>query len=514
MERAGACDQRLDAYAAVSAAIGGTLPDSAERNDTPGTASPLVAMGPGVIGTGPAGGGFSSISRAQDVDYWSFNLPVLATVHLSLDWYERLARLNVGVVAVDDGGKAVPLTAGGSASSGGLILDGLLSPGRYAVRVAGGAPTLYRLRVRHRLAALGEDMFEPNDTFDTAVGLRFEAQKGSWKTPLLIRDFGPGSFDATLHLTRGPFNLPTVNPDYFRLDVPERTLLRIPTVWVDSVDAPVDVTLYDSNRDVIDSWHSKGEIVIQPPERTTCFLEVTGADQTRYTIRSGCVVEKGLRLGPLAEELRPIPKWRYSLRGSHESIEVRIELPAGSQLRGEAGVAGLRSSGTLGECRYRTGAGDIVVEHVAGAAELTTGTGDVRIDRIDSSATIKNSNGDTWVGEVVGDLQVKAANGKIAVEHAHAAVTAKTANGDVRLGEVSQGVVVAETACGRVDVAVRAGVAAWLDLHTGFGHVHNLLDASQQPAPSENTVEVRARSSFGDITVRRADVDDTATGAA
>ena len=104
---------------------------------------------------------------------------MLSTVHLSLDWYERIARLSVGVVSIDEGDKVAPLTSGGSASSGGLTLDGLLSPGRYAVRVAGGAPTLYRLHVRHRLAALGEDPFEPNDTFDTAVGLRFEAAQGA-----------------------------------------------------------------------------------------------------------------------------------------------------------------------------------------------------------------------------------------------------------------------------------------------------------------------------------------------
>ncbi|MEA2703246.1 MAG: hypothetical protein QOD63_1191 [Actinomycetota bacterium] len=205
---------------------------------------------------------------------------------------------------------------------------------------------------------------------------------------------------------------------------------------------------------------------------------------------------------------------RYSFRGGGESIEVRIELPTGSHLRGEAGVAGLRAGGTLGDVRYRTGAGDIALEHVGGSVDLTTGTGAVRIDRIDGPATIRNSNGDTWVGEVGGDCQVKAANGTIAVDEAHAAVTAKTANGDVQLGGVARGVVVAETACGKVDVAVRAGVAAWLDLHTGFGHVHNLLDTGEPPAPSEDTVEVRARSSFSDITVRRAEIGDSGDVAA
>lgn len=231
--------------------------------------------------------------------------------------------------------------------------------------------------------------------------------------------------------------------------------------------------------------------------------DVAAAERTRVEYAHGVLQIKG-------------PKgWRrYSFRGGGESIEVRIELPTGSRLQVDAGVAGLRASGTLGECRSRTGAGDVAVEHVAGTAEVKTGTGAVRIHRVDGAATIRNANGDTWIGEIVGNLQVKAANGTIAVDRAHASVTAKTANGDVHLADVASGVVVAETACGKVDVAVRAGVAAWLDLHTGFGHVHNLLDASEQPEAAEDTVEVRARSSFGDITVRRADLSDSGTDAA
>jgi hypothetical protein len=197
---------------------------------------------------------------------------------------------------------------------------------------------------------------------------------------------------------------------------------------------------------------------------------------------------------------------RYSFRGGAESIDARIQLPAGSNLRGNAGVADLRSSGALGECRYKTGAGDITIEQISGRLELNTGTGAVAVERIGGSATVKNGNGDAWIGDVRGDLEVKAANGKIAVDHASAAVTAKTANGDIHLDEVARGAIVAETACGKVDIAVRAGVAAWLDLHTGFGHVDNVLDVGDRPAPSEQTVEIRARSAFGDITVRRADI--------
>ena len=198
---------------------------------------------------------------------------------------------------------------------------------------------------------------------------------------------------------------------------------------------------------------------------------------------------------------------RYSFRGGTESIDVRIQLPTGSRLRGEARRADLRCSGALGDCRYKTGAGDITIERISGNAEITTGSGAVAVDGIGGSATVKNGNGDTRIGEVVGDLRVKSANGKVSVAHAHAAVTAKTANGDIHLDGLTNGAVVAETACGKVDVAVRAGVAAWLDLHTGFGHVRNALDVGPGPQPSEQTVEVRVRTAFGDITVRRADID-------
>lgn len=213
--------------------------------------------------------------------------------------------------------------------------------------------------------------------------------------------------------------------------------------------------------------------------------------------------------------------WRqYTFRGGRESIDVQIELPAGSHVRGEAAVAALRCTGSLGECRFKTGVGeiqleqagpvelktgggDISVNRAVGHAEITTGSGAVRIVEIDGTAVIKNSNGDSWIGEITGDLRVNAANGKISVDQAHAAVEAKTANGDVRLGEVTRGAVLAQTGFGKLDVGIGAGVAAWLDLNTHYGNVYNSLDTAEHPEPGDEVVEVRARTSYGDITIRR-----------
>jgi DUF4097 and DUF4098 domain-containing protein YvlB len=127
----------------------------------------------------------------------------------------------------------------------------------------------------------------------------------------------------------------------------------------------------------------------------------------------------------------------------------------------------------------------------------------VRIDRIDGAAVVKNSNGDTWIGQVSGDLRVNAANGRISVDRASEAVAVKSANGDVRLGEVAHGAVLAQTALGKVEIGIRDGVAAWLDLNTRFGNVRNDLDAADRPGPGEDAVEIRARTAFGDITINR-----------
>jgi len=274
-----------------------------------------------------------------------------------------------------------------------------------------------------------------------------------------------------------------------------------------------------------------GDIRIVASERTDTRVEVrpsdpakksdvTAAEQTRVEYANGRLLVKA-------------PKdWRrWSFRGGGESIDVEIRLPAGSRVGGQAGVAALSCTGRIGECRYKvgvgdirldqagplelkTGAGDIDVERAVDRAEITTGSGVLGIGSIDGAAVVKDGNGDSWIGEVAGDLRVNAANGRISVDRAHGPVTAKTAYGDVRLAEVARGAVVAETAFGTVEVGVRDGVAAWLDLDTRFGTVQNDLEASDRPEPDEDAVEVRARTSFGNIIIRHSSANAAGKGEA
>jgi hypothetical protein len=236
--------------------------------------------------------------------------------------------------------------------------------------------------------------------------------------------------------------------------------------------------------------------------------DVDAAEQTRVDYSDGRLLVKSPR------RLREL-----SLRGDGGSIDVEIGLPAGSELTGRAAVGTFRCTGPLGRCELRSSAGeirveraaavklltagDILVERVTGDAELTTATGEVRAGEIDGAAVIKNSNGDVHIGEIGGELRVKSANGDIEIERSHDSVTATTANGDIRVGAVERGSVSASSGNGRIEVGIADGTAAWLDLHTGFGHVHSDLDASDGPEPGEERVEVRARTGFGDITIGR-----------
>ena len=56
-----------------------------------------------------------------------------------------------------------------------------------------------------------------------------------------------------------------------------------------------------------------------------------------------------------------------------------------------------------------------------------------------------------------------------------------------------------------LEIGIGAGTSAWLDLKTGFGQVRNALDETATPRESTGeTVEVRAHTGFGDITIHRA----------
>jgi hypothetical protein len=273
--------------------------------------------------------------------------------------------------------------------------------------------------------------------------------------------------------------------------------------------APVTIEISIGTVHLIASDRSDTVVTVNPSDRTSRD-DVEAAEKTIVDFINGGVLIKG-------------PKWRSRLSmigpGKAGSVDVTVELPSGSNFRGDAGMGDFRADGRLGDTHIRSGAGDVRLDHTS-SADVVSGAGRLSLNRadgrvrvitagemslgaVDGDLELKNNVGNSWVGEVTGTARVKSAAGDITIDRAHGSMTAKTATGDIEIGEVGEGVVVLETAAGGIDIGVRSGVATWLDARTGFGRVLNLMGDAAGPGPADAKVEIRARTSFGDISIHR-----------
>jgi len=213
------------------------------------------------------------------------------------------------------------------------------------------------------------------------------------------------------------------------------------------------------------------------------------------------------------------PKPRFSVIGPSESVDVKVELPAGSRLTAETSAGGVRTVGRLGATRVKSSMvdldttgdlwvramhGNVTVANAGGGIEITADHGQIRVGTVTGDAILKASHGTIQVGESGGDLDAKLSYGDLEITKALASVSAKTAYGSIQLREVSSGSIQVESGYGQVAIGVRPGVLAWLDLSSKDGRVRNELDGDRAPDESEKAVAVRARTQYGDITIQRA----------
>ncbi|MFE9777930.1 DUF4097 domain-containing protein [Streptomyces sp. NPDC005775] len=235
--------------------------------------------------------------------------------------------------------------------------------------------------------------------------------------------------------------------------------------------------------------------------------DVRAAEQTEVTYAGGALTVR-------------TPRQRY-LIGRTGTVDVVVELPTGSHIDVTGAWAQVLGEGRLGEVRVKTSSGDvrldatgplhltashgsITVDHVEGKAEITTSSGSLRVGLVDGAAVLKNSHGTTTVGAATGELRVSGSNGDIDIARAEGSVTATTAHGTLRVAEIARGTAQLETNHGAIEVGIREGTAAWLDVTSGAGQVRNTLTASETPAETEDTVRVHARTRYGNIDIRRA----------
>ena len=234
--------------------------------------------------------------------------------------------------------------------------------------------------------------------------------------------------------------------------------------------------------------------------------DVQAAEQTEVSYASGVLTVR-------TKERRFI--------GPSGLVDVTVDLPTGSRVDITGSWTQVFGEGRLGEVRGKTSGGDvrldttgplqltashssIIVDRIEGNAEITSSSGSLRVGTVDGTAVLKNSHGTTTVGAATGELRVSGAYGDVDIARAEDSVTATTAHGALRVGEVARGTVQLDTSYGLIEIGIREGTAAWLDVSSERGQVHNALADSAPPATAEDTVKVRARTRWGNIDVRRA----------
>ncbi|MEV5886916.1 DUF4097 family beta strand repeat-containing protein [Streptomyces sp. NPDC052020] len=273
--------------------------------------------------------------------------------------------------------------------------------------------------------------------------------------------------------------------------------------------APISATAHVEAGSIQFTATDRPDTVVEVrPRNPEKDVDVRAAAQTEVTCVGGALTVR-------------TPKGGLLGLGRTGTVDVTVELPTGSRVDVSGAWAHVLGEGRLGEVRVKTSTGDvrfdetgplrlkashgsIAVDRVEGAAEITTSSGGLRVGFVDGPAVLKNSHGATTVGAVTGELRVNGAHGDIDIARAGDSVTATTAHGALRVGEVIRGTVQLETAYGTIEVGVRAGTAAWLDVHAGSGQVRNTLAASEAPRETEDIVKIRARTRYGNVDVRRA----------
>lgn len=152
---------------------------------------------------------------------------------------------------------------------------------------------------------------------------------------------------------------------------------------------------------------------------------------------------------------------KHEVLGNSGSLEVTVQVPAGSRVQAKAASAEIRGVGRLGDVTFDGAQGVIKLDEVA-SVQVRTHTGDVSVGRLDGPAEIS------------------------------------TGKGDIRIDEAVRGKVVLSTQLGDVSVTAAAGSSASLDAGATYGRIQNgLVNASSVPE-----LNIHATTAYGDITAR------------
>ncbi|KUN80509.1 hypothetical protein AQJ66_25500 [Streptomyces bungoensis] len=202
-----------------------------------------------------------------------------------------------------------------------------------------------------------------------------------------------------------------------------------------------------------------GRVRFIAADRADTTVEVLPADAAKgRDVKAAEQIEVAYGGGVLRIEA-PAPKNR--LLGTSGSVEVTVQLPAGSRVEAKAAAAEFRGVGRLGDVAFEGGHRSVKLDEAA-SARLTAHDGDISVGRLTGPAEIS------------------------------------THRGDIRITEAGRGAVTLRTGQGDISVGAAHGVSASLDAGTTHGRIHNALKNADGTAD----LTIHATTAYGDITAR------------
>ncbi|MFD9464560.1 DUF4097 family beta strand repeat-containing protein [Streptomyces sp. NPDC060027] len=202
-----------------------------------------------------------------------------------------------------------------------------------------------------------------------------------------------------------------------------------------------------------------GRIRFIAADRDDTTVEVLPADAAKgRDVKAAQQITVAYEDGVLRVEAAPA---KSRVLGDSGSVEVTVQLPAGSRVEARAALAELRGVGRLGDVVFEGAQGSVKLDETAGA-RLTLRSGDVSVGRLCGSAQISTQQGDLHIAEAV------------------------------------QGAVTLRTGAGEISVGTARGVSASLDAGTAYGRISNTL----KNAGGTAGVNIHASTAYGDITAR------------
>ncbi len=231
-------------------------------------------------------------------------------------------------------------------------------------------------------------------------------------------------------------------------------------------------------------------------------------------VRTGRDADRGREREPATEAVR---RTRVELTGNRLVVRTpntaplrniplagRVQAPAHSELSVQAGSGDVTVTGTAVRAQVqsgggavsvaesteratvRTGSGQLHLGRMAGGVHARSGSGDVEITGLFDASSVVTGSADVWLGEVGADVLVRSGSGDLSITDA--------ASGEVEL----------ITGSGEIQVGLRRGRSAEVDLTSSAGSARSDLDVRDTPLEENPNLHVYGRTGTGDAVLTSA----------